>query len=239
MSALAARVEHDLSTPTSFDADLSIDERRGLVADGQADIVWMCGLETVQLLDSGDLVGEVAAAPVFGGLSEPVYHSVIVVDTDSDFDSVEGLAGSGLVVNEVGSWSGHHALRAHLAAAGLPLPFFRSMAMSGSHHHSLEMVATGAGDCASIDHTVWDHSAAGPEAGRLRVLGQTRDWPSPPITVSERALEAFGRSISEALTRERLGIAGVEGFVRSVAGDYEVFGQAMAGLGPVPADLIP
>ncbi len=241
-AVLAARVGNELSIPTSFDAGLRSDQRRARIGAGTADIMWMCGLEAVLSLDDGELRADVVAAPVFAGQADPVYHSVIVVPADSDFESVESLAGSFLVINETGSWSGYHALRAHLAEIGASQPFFRSVTTSGHHLASLEMVAGGGADCAAIDHTIWEHAAGTPVAERLRVVGQTRDWPSPPILVSHRALEVLGDGLTRALIGSgsyRHGSRGteVETILSRRIGDYEVIKRTMDELGPVPGDL--
>jgi ABC-type phosphate/phosphonate transport system substrate-binding protein len=83
--------------------------RHEAILTGAPDIYWMCGLLTVELIDSGALTAEIVAAPLFDGQRGPLYHSVIV--STAPTPSIDGLAGRRLVINETGSWSGNHALR--------------------------------------------------------------------------------------------------------------------------------
>lgn len=181
--------------------------RHEAILTGAPDIYWMCGLLTVELIDSEALPAEIVAAPVFDGQLGPLYHSVIVSTTPAQ--SIDDLAGRRLVINETGSWSGNHALRVHLAESS---PGWRpgSVIESGGHETSIDMLLAGQAEVASIDHTIWEHRLTRDvELTRLHVVRRTRDWPAPPIslhrrieaTTRERIVDALSRAVTPGLTR--------------------------------------
>jgi ABC-type phosphate/phosphonate transport system substrate-binding protein len=168
------------------------------IEEGMGDLYWMCGLLTVELIDSGRLDAEIVAAPVFPGQLGPTYHSVVVA-TSSATD-VTDLSGRRLVINEGGSWSGNHALRVHLA--GSPVSF-ASVVESGAHAHSIDMLLAGDADVAAIDHTIWEHRlATDPAAHSLVVVDRTRNWPAPPFSASRRLdeFDALRRALIQSDT---------------------------------------
>ena len=104
---------------------------------------------------------DIVAAPVFPGQHGPVYHSVLVASAvERHRATLEDLPGSVLAVNEPGSWSGHHALRAMLVERGVREPVFRHVVVTGSHAASIRALLTGAASVAAIDHTVWEDAVA-------------------------------------------------------------------------------
>ncbi len=92
--------------------------------------------------------------------------------------------------NEWASFSGHIALRAHLAGlrAGAPEPFFAAAVISGSHRESARLVARGEADLAALDAVAWALLRAHePEtAARLVVLDRTGPCPSSRHRASRR-----------------------------------------------------
>lgn len=173
-------------------------ERRKVIGRGAVDLVWMCGYLTRRLTDHEGLDLEVVAAPVFTGQRGPVYHSVIVVRQDSEYRQVSDLGDARLVINEDESWSGHHAFSVHLADEGLAAPFVGELTESGSHAASLQALLDDDADCAAIDDTLWS-LRRGELGDRLRVIGRTRAWPSPPVSVARRLDPDLRRAIGQAL----------------------------------------
>jgi ABC-type phosphate/phosphonate transport system substrate-binding protein len=187
---------------------------------GMGDLYWMCGLLTVELIDNGRLAADIVAAPVFPGQPGPAYHSVVVA-TSSAAD-VTDLSGRRLVINEVGSWSGNHALRVHLAGAGVS---FASIVESGAHARSIDMLLAGDADVAAIDHTIWEHRlATDPAAHSLVVVDRTRNWPAPPFSASRRIdeFDALRRALVQTVP------AGLDRIVEATSTDYDPIRIAMA-----------
>lgn len=183
----------------------------------ETDLVWMCGALYAAMDRGGELDHDVVAAPVFTGETAPRYHSVIVSRPDGVATVDEALAGT-VAVNEPASWSGHHALRHHVAPR-----WFAGEITTGSHTASLRAIADGRADCAAIDHSIWDAElrAGHSITDRLRVIDRTTDWPAPPLLV-RRGLDRPTRdSIADALLD--LGpLTGITSLEPATATDYRV-----------------
>ncbi len=190
-------------------------------------LVWMCGLVTTRLVDSGRLDVEIVAAPVFPGEPGPTYHSVVIARADERRPGIADLAGAALAVNERSSWSGYHALRVHLAEAGRSGPFFGSVTETGGHDASIDRVLAGEADCAAIDSTVWnDRVKWDRRLDELRIVARTRDWPAPPFAMSRRLSASVRSAIAECLVGSVPD--GLERIVPADPADYDRIRRAMS-----------
>ena len=184
---LAALVDH-LASRTGlalrFDADHALRDSEDRDA-WRRDLIWACGLLSMRVLESGGTGASIVAAPVFAGQEDARYHSVVVARADGDVGSTARVARARLAVNEFASWSGCHALLAHLAARGHS-PRFAAVVASGSHRASVEAVGDDRADVAAVDHTVWDHlrRTEPPLTDGLVVVERTRSWPAPPFLLA-------------------------------------------------------
>jgi ABC-type phosphate/phosphonate transport system substrate-binding protein len=186
-----------------------------------------CGMPYVSGL-CGDAV--IIAKPDYGlpGAADGFYRSVIVARTDHAGMPLLSRLGCRVAVNEWRSYSGHIALRAHLAktrgrAAG---PFFATAVLSGSHRASARLVAEGEADIAALDGVVWALlGAEEPEtASRLAVIAETDPAPALPfITAASNA--GLSDQLAEALAGAAAALEFVPGLPRRVmpasAADYE------------------
>lgn len=148
------------------------------------DLVWACGLLTRRRLDAFPGAARIVAAPVFTGETSAFYHSVIIARDDTRFASMVDVARSRVAINELASWSGHHALLSHLRERGHHAALNASI-LSGSHRSSIESIRSGRADIAAIDNTLWRHLALNEPVvvAGLRIIDRTRDWPSPPFII--------------------------------------------------------
>ncbi len=212
----------------SADRGLAIHPRPGPVssadavaAAADADLVWGCGYLTCDLIDRGRLAADVVAAPVFDGEDSAVYRSVVVT-ADPSIGSLLDAGGATLAVNETVSWSGHHALVAHLASLGADLTLFGSIVETGAHRASLTAVARGDAGVAAIDHTVWEHARTAPDLAAVRVVECTRDWPAPPFAVRRGLDGAVRRDLAAALASIPAGaVTGLAGSVAASRSAYD------------------
>jgi phosphonate transport system substrate-binding protein len=200
------------------------------IDSGSARVLWMCGLATTQLIDSGQLDFEIVAAPVFPGESGPVYRSLVVARREAGRgarpSTIDDLAGTRLAINGFGSWSGYHALRAHLADSGRFDAFFASVTETGGHDASIDSLLAGEADCAAIDCSVWDAwSARDPRIQELQVVATTRDQPAPPFSVSRALDPDVRRAITAGLLRATP--AGLDAIVPATDADYDPLRYAM------------
>jgi len=120
------------------------------------------------------------------------------------------LRGQRCVVNELDSNSGMNLLRAAIARLSNGERFFASVAVSGSHLRSVEMVASGQADVASIDCVSFAHfQRLYPSlVGELRVLGWTASTPSLPyitaLSASDSIVEALRTALADVFADETL-----------------------------------
>jgi len=174
----------------------------------------------------------VVAHPVYSaaGCDGARYRSAVIVRAapdGADVDSARalaGLRGRRCVVNELDSNSGMNLLRAAVAPLAAPGgQFFASVVVSGSHLRSVEMVASGEADVASIDCVSFAHfQRLYPSlVSGVRVLGWTVSSPSLPYITSGSASDATVQALRAALAdvfdddalasaRERLLLRGVD-----------------------------
>jgi ABC-type phosphate/phosphonate transport system substrate-binding protein len=224
--AIARGLGQRLGIDVSFDATGSDADLRHAIEQGVPGVWWLCGLQTLELQDRArDLV--MVAAPVFHGQPGPVYHSVLVVGASRRVRTLADLAGTVLAINEPGSWSGHHALRAMLAERGVREPLFRDVLVTGTHTGSIDALLSGSADIAAIDHTVWtDRLARDTAVASLRVLGRTADWPAPPFSISGGLEPGLARAIREGLVDLRP--PGLDAIVVASERDYQPLRTGMA-----------
>ena len=199
LAALVARLSSSTGLALRFDTAHEL--RTSGDADGwRHDLVWACGLLSMRVLERGGTDAEIVAAPVFAGQDGARYHSLVVTRSDGDVDAGARVARGRVAINEFASWSGCHALLAHLDARDLPARF-AAVTRTGSHRASLETLARGEADVAAIDHTVWDHLSRTEPAltDALRVVERTRDWPAPPFLLSRALPGAVRERLTHAL----------------------------------------
>ena len=224
---VAAALGERLGISVTFDATASDAARRAALDDPAPGIVWMCGLETILRQDDGRLAGSIIGAPVFPGRSAPVYESVIVTTELSAGSAWTNLASGTLAINQPGSWSGHHALRAHLHRIGLPQAGFGRIVVTGSHEASIDALIDGTADIAAIDDTVWNaRIARDPRAAALCVIDRTETWPAPPFSLTDVTDTGLGAAIRDALPG--VAVPGLAAIERASDADYAVFRDGLA-----------
>ena len=224
---LAVRLRLETGLNVEYDPDLPWPERLAAIQNGGADLLWMCSLPMLNALDAGSLDAEIVAAPVFPGHDGPTYRSVIIARQQSGFATLAHLRGRRLAINERMSWSGHHALRVHLASAGERQAFFGEIVKTGSHAASIDAVLAGAADVAAIDDTIWEHRLLGDDRLRdLVAVDRTRAWPAPPFALSR----ALGSGIRHVLAQALTGTtpSGLDAIISATTADYDPIRRGMA-----------
>jgi ABC-type phosphate/phosphonate transport system substrate-binding protein len=150
------------------------------------------------------------------------YRSAIVVRRE-DTGSLADFRGRRCVVNEMDSNSGMNLLRAAVAPVAGGAPYFASVAVSGSHRRSAQMLAAGDADIAALDCVSFAHfGRLYPEVvGKLRVLSWTPASPVLPFITARSGGDAIAQILRSALAavfaddtlaavRERLFLTGVD-----------------------------
>jgi ABC-type phosphate/phosphonate transport system substrate-binding protein len=184
------------------------------------------------------------ATPMYSaaGCEGARYRSAIVVragaranELRAAFATLVDFRGQRCVINEPDSNSGMNLLRAAVAPLADGGRFFGSLVVSDSHLRSVEMVASGEADIASVDCVSFAHFRRlyPSVSGKLRVLGWTPSSPSLPFITSRSTSDATVHALRSALAdafaddalasaRDELLLSGVdlepkEGFVEVLA----------------------
>ncbi|MDH3668896.1 MAG: PhnD/SsuA/transferrin family substrate-binding protein [Paracoccaceae bacterium] len=162
------------------------------------------------------------------GANEGTYRSAIVVRRGDESQPLLQMQGCRVAINEPASYSGHIALRAHLADLrdGTQTPFFSAVIQSGRHIGSARLVAEGKADLAALDWVAWEllllHEPG--VAERLAVIDRTAKAPALPF-VTAPGMARHRRALARALDQAARSLPPVTGVPRAAFptddGDYD------------------
>jgi len=188
-------------------------------------------------------------APVFRderNEGRPVYFCDVIVRRDSPIRSFVELRGGSWAYNDRCSLSGYYGLLQKLADTGDDGRFFDRMLDSGSHLNSIEMVARGEADAATIDSNVLAiRLRSDPKLrDRLRVIESWGPFPVQPVVVRSGLHPDLNEELRAALlavdsdSHTLLGF-GLEGFAPVTYDDYGPEALALEACEsiPMPASL--
>jgi phosphonate transport system substrate-binding protein len=170
-------------------------------SSGEPDVGFLCSPSYEWLRELAPPPAELlGVAPVFrdernGG--RPLYFCDVIVRRDTPVRSFMDLEGGSWAYNDRCSLSGYHGLSKKLTEIGADESFFGRLVHSGSHLRSIELVAGGEADSASIDSNAFAiRLRAVPELhGLLRVIESWGPFPVQPVLVRS----ALGADIKNAL----------------------------------------
>ncbi|MDR6264926.1 MULTISPECIES: PhnD/SsuA/transferrin family substrate-binding protein [Rhodobacterales] len=147
----------------------------------------------------------------FLGGQGPLYRSAIIatgrgINTAPPADRkgqipVEKLAGKRLAFNDRASLSGYLSITADMAAAtGQRKAFYSHGEHSGSHRHSVQMVAEGKADVAAIDCRTWAMlQGHDPAVKKVHVIGWTQARKGLPYVCSPKIEDGLKAVMTETL----------------------------------------
>jgi phosphonate transport system substrate-binding protein len=209
-------------------ADLHVGRDYAELADGRADVAFLCGLPYVRLADGPPTAPLPIAAPVltggrYGG--RPIYYSDVIVAADSPFRSFADLRGAAWAFNEPDSQSGYGVVRAHLARIGETHGFFGRVVEAGLHDVAIALVAEGTADAAAIDSQVLSIALRDQPglSDRLRLIEALGPSTIQPVVAAPGMPSKERRALRNAL----VGIAGQPGAEEALARGF------LAGFVPV------
>jgi ABC-type phosphate/phosphonate transport system substrate-binding protein len=145
------------------------------------------------------------ATPMYSaaGCEGARYCSAVVVrgSVVDDVATLADLRGRRCAINELESNSGMNLLRAAVAPLATGGRFFGSVAVSGSHLRSVEMVASGEADVASVDCVSFAlfQRLYPAVVSELRVLCWTPSSPCLPFITARSASDSTVRALRSAL----------------------------------------
>ena len=143
------------------------------------------------------------ATPMYSaaGCEGARYRSAVVVRGVDGAATLADLRGRRCAINELESNSGMNLLRAAVAPLATGGRFFGSVAVSGSHLRSVEMVASGEADVASVDCVSFAlfQRLYPVVVAELRVLCWTPSSPCLPFITARSASDSTVRAFRSAL----------------------------------------
>lgn len=154
-----------------------------MLKNDEVDIAYVCGAPYV--LDHDSFGEELLAVPVPAFSSgKPTYKSYVIVRKDSPYQSLKDLQGKRYAFSDPLSNSGKLVPTYLLAQKGYKIEdYFHSYIYTYSHSNSIEAVATGLVDGASVDGYIWKlHQRIDPTfSSKTKVIHQSQDFPFTPF----------------------------------------------------------
>jgi phosphonate transport system substrate-binding protein len=171
----------ELGMKIEFRQRLSYQEVNLLLQRNQVEIAFICTGAYVEASDRMDLL----VGPVYHGV--PYYHGYVIVSADSDIEHFEDLKGRSFAYTDPISNTGKlYPQKRILQLQEDTSSFFGQLIYSGSHDMSIQMVARGIIDAASVSGPVYDHMIANqPElADNIRIIEVSEAFGTPPVVSS-------------------------------------------------------
>ncbi|MDA8171947.1 MAG: phosphate/phosphite/phosphonate ABC transporter substrate-binding protein [Nitrospiraceae bacterium] len=154
-----------------------------LLEEGKVDMAFICSGPYVN--DHDKFGVELLAAPSING--KPAYNSYIIVNKNSPIKSFAYLKGKTFAFTDPLSNSGRLYVDYKLSRMHYtPGTFFKRYIYSYSHNKSIEMVAKGQVDGASVDSLVYDYMLKkhSPYVGLTRIIEKSPSFGAPPIVIN-------------------------------------------------------
>lgn len=189
----------NLGRPVEMVLRKSYRETNEMLRTGEADAGWICTGAFASM--DPDNAPRLLASPVTGGA--PQYQSFIIVRADAGIVRLEDLRGRSFAYVDPLSLTGRAWVVSRLAQDHIrDRDFFRTIAYSGSHDRSIEMVADGTVDGACVDSLVFQGLATlAPERmSSLRVIDRSPPFPSPPLVASPHMPHSESDRLAAVLT---------------------------------------
>lgn len=176
---LATYLEEVLGIPVNFQVSEDYEQSIDLLVEGKVDIAFLSGFTYVKAKARNPQV-EPILAPIEKGTDQPWYKSVIVVNLDSEINTIEDLKGSNFSFVNPSSTSGYLVPSAYLKTVGIdPEKDFTIVEFAGSHNKNLNALKTGKVEAIAINQPTYLNAL---KEGKLPVDEYKLIWESDPIT---------------------------------------------------------
>lgn len=177
----------------------SYGEANEAIRHGDVDLAFVCSGAYVESTLSGDYA-DLVAVPVIRG--ESTYRAYVIVAADSPWRRLEDMRGRTVAYVDPKSLTGREYLRHRVGAVqGQSDTFFGDAVYTGSHDRSIEAVARGVVDVASVDHLIFEMmKEQRPEIGeKIRILEHSPPFGAPPVVVPRSTSQAMRTALRDAL----------------------------------------
>lgn len=159
-----------------------------------------------------------------GGFAGHLYRSCFIVPKDSPWESLADCSGAVIAVNSDCSQSGNRAIQDAMISQAPEILQTISVLLSGGHAKSVEMVAKGEANLASIDCVSWHWAQASfPElASQVKIIGWSRQAPGLPLVCAKANGDRVPvyRKVLASAPKELLARLAISGFASLEDQDY-------------------
>ncbi|MDI6802082.1 MAG: phosphate/phosphite/phosphonate ABC transporter substrate-binding protein [Thermodesulfovibrionales bacterium] len=195
-------------------------EVNDLLKSGKASVAFTC--TGAYLAGRRDFGLELLAVPVMNG--KATYNSYIIVHKDSSIKNFDELKGRTFAFTDPLSLTGRLYVTSLLNERGIMTKdYFKKTFYTAGHEKSIEAVATGLADAASVDSLILDDLArkGNSYAKNVRVIKTSQPFGIPPFVVSPALPEADRKTLIKILInmskdtegRKILSKIGIDGFM--------------------------
>jgi phosphonate transport system substrate-binding protein len=174
-----------LQRPVEYVDKKTYAEINALLRDGAVDMAFVCSKPYVD--GNRDFGLELLCAPQVNGGT--VYHSYIIVPTDSTAKSLADLKGKTFAFSDPMSNSGKLAPTFMLSEIDqTPDSFFRKHIYSYAHDRTIQLVARQVVDGGAVDSIVWEceNQLNDEHTARTRIIARSQPFGIPPVVVPQR-----------------------------------------------------
>jgi len=215
-----AYLERKLKQPVKFVLRDSYQETLELLRQRSIDVAWLCDCPHV----TGNPEFRLMATPVFQG--RPFYRAYMIVpEADTTTRSIVDLKNKVFAYTDPYSNVGYLFPRYELTKAGEnPDGYFRRTFFTRAQRKSVEAVAVGVADAASVNSYIWEtmNQQAPVLTGRTRVVTRSPEYGIPPFVavrafpagLFQRLQQALFDMSADAAGREVLRKMNLDGFIK-------------------------
>ncbi len=227
-----------------LDVDIEFHQRRtygeinNLLEKGQLDFAFICSGAYVQLNSKSDV--EILTVPVSHG--KPYYQAYIIVPANSSIQKFSDFKGHSFAYTDLLSNTGYlFALYRIIEEGENPGTFFSSTIFTNAHDVSIQMVAKGLVDGATIDGLVFDYLKVNePDRVRdIRIVEISEYFGIPPVVASssmnselkERVRDVLHNMHLDEYGRELISKLLIDKFIEGNDVDYDGIRMMRAAVG--------
>ncbi len=190
-------LERKLGHPVVFVLRDGYQETIELLNQRQIDVAWLCDCPHVTASSAFRLL----ATPAFQG--RPFYRAYLIVAEDNRVTrNLLDLKNKVFAFTDPYSNAGYLLPRYQLKKSALdPDRFFRRTFFTRSQRKSIEAVAIGVADAASVNSYIWEtmHQQAPVLTGRTRIVARSEEFGFPPFVAEHSLSERKFRRLQKAL----------------------------------------
>ncbi len=178
-------IEKVVGKPVKLVQRKTYQEINELLSRGSVDVAFVCTGAYIEGIKK-DIMSILVVPEINGRLT---YQSFIIVKADSPYQSFEDLRGEIFAFTDPMSNTGYFYPLSLLKRKGeTPESYFKRTIFTYSHDHSINAVADGVTDGASVDNLILAH-ARQRDTGlseRIRVIWESEEFGIPPVVVPKQ-----------------------------------------------------